>query len=342
MRKNLMRTHCGMLLFWLILCTARANDITSTCAAAFRLTLKGYVSNGKDLAKVCSPPPATCRRPAGIYHMYCKQCAGYVMGKNVFNPLWPTGNITWIESTTLGHGKTARLLASAQRSRWVTITVLRHPIDRIVAHYFATQMNTDLDAWSTKALAKQRRGYDGSTRLWLELENLYVKLFSAHDDRRGPLPPDALERADRQLQGFDRVVIAEWLESPRTIAWLGDIMCFAHVAGVVSGKWPSFVRTRRRRGGKKVFEEFRRDSYESAEFWRAARPRLEDLERRNSLDQELYARAARRMDAESADHWRRTQSTPLPALAPLPCAGGHCWDLARGGPPRDAALAVNG
>jgi hypothetical protein len=32
----------------------------------------------------------------------------------------------------------------------------------------------------------------------------------------------------------------------------------------------------------------------------------------------------------------------LPELAPLPCAGGHCWDLARGGPPKDAALAVNG
>ena len=79
-----------MLLFWLIFGTTRANDITSTCAAAFRLTLKGYVSNGKDPAKVCSPPPTTCRRPGGIYHMYCKQCAGYVMGKNVFNPLWPT------------------------------------------------------------------------------------------------------------------------------------------------------------------------------------------------------------------------------------------------------------
>ena len=91
------RQHCGtaapprvMLLFWLLFGTARANDITSTCAAAFRLTLKGYVSNGKDPAKVCSPPPTTCRRPGGIYHMYCKQCAGYVMGKNVFNPLWPT------------------------------------------------------------------------------------------------------------------------------------------------------------------------------------------------------------------------------------------------------------
>ena len=91
------RQHCGtaapprvMLLFWLLFGTAGATDITSTCAAAFRLTLKGYVSNGKDPAKVCSPPPPTCRRPEGIYHMYCKQCAGYVMGKNVFNPLWPT------------------------------------------------------------------------------------------------------------------------------------------------------------------------------------------------------------------------------------------------------------
>ena len=47
--------------------TVHAADITSTCAAAFRLTLKGYVSTGKDPAKVCSPPPTTCRRPAGIY-----------------------------------------------------------------------------------------------------------------------------------------------------------------------------------------------------------------------------------------------------------------------------------
>ena len=56
-----------MLLFWLIFGTVHAADITTECAAAFRLTLKGYVSNGKDPAKVCSPPPATCRRPAGIY-----------------------------------------------------------------------------------------------------------------------------------------------------------------------------------------------------------------------------------------------------------------------------------
>ena len=61
-----MRTRCGRL-FWLLLGTADAADLTNTCAAAFRLTLKGYVSNGKDPAKVCSPPPATCRRPAGMY-----------------------------------------------------------------------------------------------------------------------------------------------------------------------------------------------------------------------------------------------------------------------------------
>ena len=72
------------------------------------------------------------------------------------------------------------------------------------------------------------------------------------------MPPQALEKADSRLKSdFDRVVIAEWLESPRTIAWLGDVMCFSHVAGVVSNKWPSFVRTRRKRGGKKIFEEFR-------------------------------------------------------------------------------------
>ena len=99
-----MRTRCRRL-FWLLLGTADAADLTNTCAAAFRLTLKGYVSNGKDPAKVCSPPPATCRRPAGIYHMYCKQCAGYVMGKNVFNPLWPTA----VHEPTCGTSRGTRL-----------------------------------------------------------------------------------------------------------------------------------------------------------------------------------------------------------------------------------------
>ena len=69
-------------------------------------------------------------------------------------------------------------------------------------------MNADLDAWSTKALAKQRRGYDGSTRLWLELENLYTKLFSAHDDRRGPLPPDALNCVEMKSQATHAVDVA--------------------------------------------------------------------------------------------------------------------------------------
>ena len=55
-------------------------DLSSKCAGAFRLTMKGYVPNGQDPALVCAPAPRTCSRPGGIFHLYVKMCAGLVVG----------------------------------------------------------------------------------------------------------------------------------------------------------------------------------------------------------------------------------------------------------------------
>ena len=162
---------------------AQPSDVSQHCAAAFRLTLKGYVSNGADPAVVCSTPPRTCRRPDGVFTLYVKMCAGLVIGKNLLNPLWVTDNITWIESTSLAHAGTASALAAARGRRWPTMTVLRHPIDRIVAHYFVTHTTMDFAEWKEKGLNPRRRGFDGSTRLWMELENVYTKIFARR--RRG-------------------------------------------------------------------------------------------------------------------------------------------------------------
>ena len=76
-----------------------------------------------------------------------------------------------------------------------TLTALRHPIHRIVAHFFATvdepgaprtagkpsatnpSEGYQLPVWIERNSAKPpRRGNDGATRLWIELDNLYVKV----------------------------------------------------------------------------------------------------------------------------------------------------------------------
>ena len=278
--------HRAALVVSLTALVAADLDMSTNCAAAFRLTMKGYQPiAGADPETVCSRPPASCARPTGVFHLYVKMCAGLVVGKNLLNPLFTTSNITWIEATSLAHAPTASALAAARRRRWPTITVLRHPIDRILAHFFATHAAGDFAEWKAKALLKRRRGYDGSTRYWMELENVYTKIFAAHDDRSGTaLAPADVDAADATLAGFDRVVVAEWLEAPQTAAWLGDLLCFEHARGVLSNV-PSLARTRRGRGGK--FEAFRRDSYASPDFYRELRPHLADLAARNALDLDL-------------------------------------------------------
>ena len=64
-------------------------------------TLKGYVSNGKDPSKVCSPPPDHLSKTDLHRPLYCKQCAGYVLVVERLQSAMADqhGNITWIEST---------------------------------------------------------------------------------------------------------------------------------------------------------------------------------------------------------------------------------------------------
>lgn len=330
---------------------AAIGEPTMMCAGAFRLTLKGYVSNGRRPEDVCAPAPSTCARPAGAYLHYVKMCAGLVMGKNLLSPLFVTANITWVESYSLAHPFTAHALLAARARRWPVITVLRHPIDRIVAHYFATRNEESFAEWVRRnTLPPPRRGHDGSTRLWMELSNVYTKIFSSHDLKRdGPrLSPDAVDVAERRLAlHFDVVAIAEYLESPLSVALLGDVLCFAHDRGVVSGKLvPSVRRSRRARGPATAAtgpEAFRAASYSDPDWWRSLRPTLDELVRQNTLDLALYDRMARHSANAMHAHWRAADYGLLPVLPPLPCSAdrdAHCWDLERGGPPANSALAI--
>ena len=42
------------------------------CAASGRMTMKGWQLNGKEVKDVCSPVPAHCHRPCGVYFHYFK------------------------------------------------------------------------------------------------------------------------------------------------------------------------------------------------------------------------------------------------------------------------------
>ena len=154
------------------------------CAAAGTVTIKGWVQT-KDPATSCAPDSPACSRPCGVFHHYLKMAGGFLVSSAFLQPAFAKPNITWCESMTLGDAKTNALLAAAREQGHATMTALRHPVDRIVAHFFATsdegsalnQPCTELREWVMANSARApRRGNDGGTRLWIELDNLYTKV----------------------------------------------------------------------------------------------------------------------------------------------------------------------
>ena len=200
---------------------------------------------------------------------FLKLAAGLVMGQGTLGPLFPASNISWVETYSLAHEPTKTKLLQARLRRWPTATVLRHPMERLVGQFFATAETAEeydnFHVWVAKhSKAPPRRGNDGATKLWIELDNAYVKVFSSFNGRRaatiaaqklkerGEPPPSraqmaalasqlanpraALEAAKETLRTlYDFILIAEWLDAPMTVAMLGDLWCFAHREGSVVG-----------------------------------------------------------------------------------------------------------
>jgi hypothetical protein len=130
--------------------------------------------------ELCAPEPASamgCRRPCGMFFLYFRQCAGFVIGKvttvggatqpvpciycptraqhllrphkttpkkGLLDPLLPGSSISWAEAFSLAHEPTNRALTDARaRPGWLAMTALKHPVERIVAQFFATCVPTD-------------------------------------------------------------------------------------------------------------------------------------------------------------------------------------------------------
>ena len=335
--------------------TASECAVDLPCAASGHLTMRGWQPlENRPPEKVCAPLAPGCRRPCGVYMLYLKLAAGLLVSSAFLQPMLPKDNITWVESMTLADPKADEQLSLAQARGWPALTVLRHPVHRLVAQFFATVEEADghsLAKWIARHSAKPpRRGNDGLTRLWIELDNAYTKIFSAYHGRvdHGAVDRAALEKAKATLAArFDHVLVAEWLGAPLTVAALGDRLCFRHERGrVSSGALPDLRSSRRQRRGRdgRAHEAYRAASYANASWWRAMRPALAGLAARNALDVELYAWASAHSRRTLEAHWRaRYAGDSPPALPPLPCTrepGSYCWD--ESGPPVDAAVAIRG
>ena len=152
-----------------------------------------------------------------------------------------------------------------------------------MAQFFATSESRpeyeSFGAWvKLHSKPPPRRGNDGSTKLWIELDNAYVKVLSAFNGRRAATaaalrrkergepapsreemallaahledPRAALESAKQALeQYYDLALVAEWLTTAQSVALLGDTLCFSHTQGSVdsANNLPDFTRVRRGR-----------------------------------------------------------------------------------------------
>ena len=201
---------------------ARCAQPKEPCGASGHMTVKGWALTGKPVDQVCSYPPPSCQRPCGVFFHFFKLAAGLVMGKGTLGPLFPASNVSWVETYSLAHEPTMGKLTAARRERWPTATVLRHPMERLIAQFFATAESPEeygsFALWVAKhSRPPPRRGNDGTTKLWIELDNAYVKVFSSFNGRRAATiaAQARRERGERPLNRVEMAALASRLERPQ-------------------------------------------------------------------------------------------------------------------------------
>ncbi|KAH8046479.1 prolyl 4-hydroxylase alpha-subunit [Aureococcus anophagefferens] len=193
----------------------------------------------------------------------------------------------------------------------------------------------ELGEWvATHSRTPPRRGHDGRTKLWIELDNAQTKILSgwgggAPDCADGPgcfggVDESSLERAKAAIRDkFDRALVVEWLDTPQSVDWLSQLF---------AGPTP-------RRPAAREKAAFRAARRENASWWRAERSVLADIDARNQLDLRLWTWAAGEFRNAVAASWG-SHRRPPPPLPPLPCvdAGAHCWSSDAHPPVRDLAV----
>lgn len=180
--------HCESDLFVKSSTIARCDqDINNPCSASGRLTMRGWqlkkeISSIDSVCYKINQQSLSCKRPCGIYFQSFKLCASFFISSNLLNPIFPQTNFTWGESYSLSHPSTLSKFNLAKSMNWLIITILRYPTNRIISQYFATSETIEeyenLNLWiNIHSLKKPRRGNDGHYKFWIELDNVYTKVF---------------------------------------------------------------------------------------------------------------------------------------------------------------------
>ncbi len=197
-----------------------------------QLQLEPCAAAGSRLeTSLCAGVATGCARPAGVFHLYVRQTAGFVVAHGLLNRLFPKGSIRWGDCTTLADAGTARMLAMVADSRkpppaspapaqllplpapvrtarWVGLVALRDPVERLVAQFFQSfplkewgheralhslDGGAHLAAWVDRHSARPpRRGNDGKAHLTFELDNVYIKVLRTRRHRKPMFIPRRL------------------------------------------------------------------------------------------------------------------------------------------------------
>ena len=297
----------------LVLVAASAARDEPTCAAS-----SACLANAGRFRVPCAPLGEGCARPCGafLFHMRgtgAKSIKG--PGLSVFSHLWPKANFRIVEAETLARASPS--LRSLRDRGGVVVTILRHPIDRILSRYWyegragikpGRTPPVEFDAWVAEHGAGSK-GHSG-TRLWTVLENYYVRSFASAPLR--PLVPGDLADARRGLEGMV-VLVTEYLESPASVAYAAARLCFR----ADGGRAPVFPDAE---GANRTVPDFARKSpfggggsAARPPGWAPAPAALERLFAANALDLDLF-------DGVAAD-FRARAPGEYPALMPRNAAG---------------------
>eukprot|EP01038_Epipyxis_sp_PR26KG_P015316 gene15316-20641_t len=158
----------------------------------------------------------------GSFYFYHTRKAAGTFFKQILNVTAKSNNIQYFES----EGKVLNE-GFLSRPGFLTITTLRHPIDRIVSLYwyehvtwFAVTKKTAekcltikewSQAWLDSGSWKKSMMRNNSDSVYIEIENYYVKMLSNWSGNKGIVTERDYQIAIRNLERFDLIFLKEFI-----------------------------------------------------------------------------------------------------------------------------------
>ena len=256
--------------------------------------------------------------------MHMRGTGGKWVGEQLLNHLYYREESAFVvEGSSLRSAKATReAYACARLGSCLHLTILRHPVDRVISRYWFEgrwglfkKPEAGSEIGFGEWLRQKRVIHAGhrNERLWSVTSELYTKtLAGVVVDKNLQLSFVHLETAKEWLDaGFP--LITEWLSTPHAARALGKRLCFAHG----SGKPPIHVPKRRAAGGHTA----RRPA-----SWLPSMEDLELLWNDNRHDLQLYDYATKLVGKRFAD----ASLGPLPPTPPTASASEYReWLAAR-------------